>query len=157
MKEASFNSEKFLEISRAALALRPDFATAHGRRASVALVPARRRRLSFRCGLRSVRTCARSCSMPASRGDWPLARELQYKIFLARGFCSATSTRPRSKGGMVMMGRRRRADPAAAAHRHDRTPGLPAHATGGTGRDGDRAARLVITSVLGDKRSATQR
>ena len=30
MKEASFNSEKFLEISRAALSMRPDFAMLTG-------------------------------------------------------------------------------------------------------------------------------
>ena len=47
MKEASFNSEKFFEILRAALPLRPSFRDDRRRRISAAVGVARRRRLLF--------------------------------------------------------------------------------------------------------------
>ena len=66
VKEASFNSEKFLEISRAALALRPNFAHAHRRRVPAAVGAARRRRLVFRRRLDLPESVHANCSTPAS-------------------------------------------------------------------------------------------
>ena len=104
VKEASFNSEKFLEISRAALAMRPDFAMLTGVEYPAALGAARRCRLLFGRGLDLSRIFARSCSMPASAGQWPRARELQSKM--SRLWLLFRDQYPSSlKGGMVIMGR----------------------------------------------------
>ena len=79
VKEASFNSEKFLEISRAALAMRPDFAMLTGVEYLLPSVPLG--------GVGSYSAagsiCPNLCSQlfdACMRGDWPRARELQYKI-----------------------------------------------------------------------------
>src|SRR3954468_15467628 len=79
VKEASFNSEKFLEISRAALAVKPDFAMLTGVEFLLPSVPLG--------GIGSYSAagsiCPNLCSQlfdACMRGDWPLARELQYKI-----------------------------------------------------------------------------
>jgi 4-hydroxy-tetrahydrodipicolinate synthase len=103
VKEASFNSEKFLEISRAALALRPDFAMLTGVEYLLPSVPLG--------GVGSYSAagsiCPNLCSQlfdACVRGDWPLARELQYKISWL--WLLFRDQYPSSlKGGMVMMGR----------------------------------------------------
>ena len=103
VKEASFNSEKFLEISRAALAMRPDFAMLTGVEYLLPSVPLG--------GIGSYSAagsiCPNLCSQlfdACMRGDWPLARELQYKISWL--WLLFRDQYPSSlKGGMVMMGR----------------------------------------------------
>jgi 4-hydroxy-tetrahydrodipicolinate synthase len=103
VKEASFNSEKFLEISRAALALRPDFAMLTGVKYLLPSVPLG--------GVGSYSAAGSICPNLCSQlfdacmsGDWPRARELQYKIswlwLLFRDLYPSSL-----KGGMVMMGR----------------------------------------------------
>ena len=103
VKEASFNSEKFLEISRAALAMRPDFAMLTGVEYLLPSVPLG--------GIGSYSAAGSICPSLCSqlfdacmRGDWPLARELQYKISWL--WLLFRDQYPSSlKGGMVMMGR----------------------------------------------------
>ena len=103
VKEASFNSEKFLEISRAALAMRPDFAMLTGIEYLLPSVPLG--------GIGSYSAagsiCPNLCSQlfdACMHGDWPLARELQYKISWL--WLLFRDQYPSSlKGGMVMMGR----------------------------------------------------
>jgi 4-hydroxy-tetrahydrodipicolinate synthase len=86
MKEASFNSEKFLEISRVALALRPDFACRSARQGHIPL------RGLF------VPTCARSFTMPVSP-ERVRARANFSLSWRGYGTCSATSIPHRSKAG----------------------------------------------------------
>src|SRR5262249_14267692 len=103
VKEASFNSEKFLEISRAALALRPDFAMLTGVEYLLPSVPLG--------GVGSYSAAGSICPNLCSElfdacigGDWPRARELQSKIsWLWLLFGDQSPPSPR--GGMVMMGR----------------------------------------------------
>lgn len=103
VKEASFNSEKFLEISRAALALRPDFAMLTGVEYLLPSVPLG--------GVGSYSAAGSICPNLCSalfdacvKGDWPRARELQYKV--SRLWLLFRDQYPSSlKGGMVMMGR----------------------------------------------------
>src|SRR6476469_9358298 len=103
VKEASFNSEKFLEISRAALALRPDFALVTGVEFLLPSVPLG----GVGCYSAAGSICPNLCSQlfdACVRGDWPLARELQYKISWL--WLLFRDQYPSSlKDGMVMMGR----------------------------------------------------
>jgi len=103
MKEASFNSEKFLEIARVALAMRPDFAMIAGVEFLLPSVPLG--------GVGSYSSAGAICPTLCSRlfdacvaGEWAQARELQYK--LARLWDLFRDQYPSSlKGGMVIMGR----------------------------------------------------
>jgi dihydrodipicolinate synthase/N-acetylneuraminate lyase len=103
VKEASFNSEKFLEISRAALALRPDFAMLTGVEYLLPSVPLG--------GVGSYSAagsiCPNLCNATfdaCMAGDWERARELQYKLSWL--WLLFRDQYPSSlKGGMVMMGR----------------------------------------------------
>jgi 4-hydroxy-tetrahydrodipicolinate synthase len=103
VKEASFNSEKFLEISRAALALRPGFAMLTGVEFLLPSVPLG--------GVGSYSAAGSICPNLCSNlfeacvaGEWARARELQYK--LTRLWLLFRDQYPSSlKGGMVMMGR----------------------------------------------------
>lgn len=103
MKEASFDSEKFLEIARAALALRPDFAMITGVEYLLPSVPLG--------GVGSYSSAGAICPNLCNRAfdacvaaDWARARELQYK--LSRLWLLFRDQYPSSlKGGMVMMGR----------------------------------------------------
>ncbi|HLH96296.1 MAG TPA: dihydrodipicolinate synthase family protein [Xanthobacteraceae bacterium] len=103
VKEASFNSEKFLEISRAALPLRPDFALVTGVEFLLPSVPLG--------GVGSYSAAGSICPNLCSNlfeacmaGDWPRARELQYKV--SRLWALFRNQYPASlKGGMVIMGR----------------------------------------------------
>jgi 4-hydroxy-tetrahydrodipicolinate synthase len=103
VKEASFNSEKFLEISRAALAMRPDFAMLTGVEYLLPSVPLG--------GIGSYSAAGSICPNLCSElfdacigGDWPRARELQFKISWL--WLLFRDQYPSSlKGGMVMMGR----------------------------------------------------
>jgi len=103
VKEASFNSEKFLEISRAALAVRPHFALLTGIEYLLPSIPLG--------GVGSYSAagsiCPNLCSQlydACMQGDWPRARELQYKVSWL--WLLFRDQYPSSlKGGMVMMGR----------------------------------------------------
>ncbi len=103
VKEASFNSEKFLEISRAALPLRPDFALVTGVEFLLPSVPLG--------GVGSYSAAGSICPNLCSdlfdacmAGEWPRARELQYKV--SRLWALFRNQYPSSlKGGMVIMGR----------------------------------------------------
>jgi dihydrodipicolinate synthase/N-acetylneuraminate lyase len=103
VKEASFNSEKFLEISRAALALRPDFAMLTGVEYLLPSVPLGGVGSYSAAGSICPNLCGElfdSCT----RGDWPRARELQYKLSWL--WLLFRDQYPSSlKGGMVIMGR----------------------------------------------------
>ena len=103
VKEASFNSEKFIEISRVALALRPTFAMLTGVEFLLPSVPLG--------GVGSYSSAGSICPNLCNAlfdacvaGDWPRARELQYK--LSRLWHLFRDQYPSSlKGGMVIMGR----------------------------------------------------
>ena len=103
VKEASFNSEKFIELSRVALALRPTFAMLTGVEYLLPSVPLG--------GVGSYSAAGSICPNLCNRlfdacvaGDWPRARELQYT--LSRLWLLFRDQYPSSlKGGMVLMGR----------------------------------------------------
>ena len=103
MKEASFNSEKFIEISRSALAIKPDFALVTGVEYLLPSIPLG--------GVGSYSSagaiCPNLCNAAFDAciaGNWDKARELQYK--LSRLWLLFRDQYPSSlKGGMVMMGR----------------------------------------------------
>jgi len=103
VKEASFNSEKFIGLSRVALALRPTFAMLTGVEYLLPSVPLG--------GVGSYSAAGSICPNLCNRlfdacvaGDWPRARELQYT--LSRLWLLFRDQYPSSlKGGMVIMGR----------------------------------------------------
>jgi len=103
MKEASFNSEKFIELSRAVHPIKPDFALVTGVEYLLPSVPLG--------GVGSYSSagaiCPNLCNAAfdaCMAGDWDKARELQYK--LSRLWLLFRDQYPSSlKGGMVMMGR----------------------------------------------------
>jgi len=103
MKEASFNSEKFIDIARSALAIKPDFALVTGVEYLLPSIPLG--------GVGSYSSagaiCPNLCNAAFEAciaGDWDKARELQYK--LSRLWLLFRDQYPSSlKGGMVMMGR----------------------------------------------------
>src|SRR4051812_25976052 len=103
VKEASFNSEKFLEISRAALALKPGFAMLTGVEFLLPSVPLGGVGSYSAAGSVCPNLCTalfESCMA----GEWPRARELQYKM--TRLWHLFKDQYPSSlKGGMVIMGR----------------------------------------------------
>ncbi len=96
MKEASFNSEKFFEILRAALPLRPELRDDRRRRISVAFGVAWRRRLLFFGGRHLSQSLRRTCTnvAPAANGR---ARASCNTSCRSSGCCSATSIHPRSR------------------------------------------------------------
>jgi 4-hydroxy-tetrahydrodipicolinate synthase len=103
VKEASFNSEKFLEISRAALALRPNFAMLTGVEFLLPSVPLG--------GVGSYSAAGSICPNLCNdlfdscvAGEWRKARELQFKM--TQLWHLFKDQYPSSlKGGMVIMGR----------------------------------------------------
>jgi 4-hydroxy-tetrahydrodipicolinate synthase len=103
VKEASFNSEKFLEISRAALALRPNFALLTGVEFLLPSVPLG----GVGCYSAAGSICPNLCGAlfdACAAGEWGKARELQYKM--TRLWHLFKDQYPSSlKGGMVVMGR----------------------------------------------------
>ncbi len=103
MKEASFDSERFLEISRVALALRPGFAMIAGVEFLLPSVPLGGAGSYSSAGAICPNLCTQLYEACVA-GDWPRARELQYK--LARLWDLFRDQYPSSlKGGMVIMGR----------------------------------------------------
>lgn len=103
VKEASFNSEKFIEISRLALKLRPDFALVTGVEFLLPSVPLG--------GVGSYSAAGSICPNLCNElytsciaGDWPRAREAQRKMTILWHLFK--DQYPSSlKGGMVVMGR----------------------------------------------------
>lgn len=103
MKEASFDSEKFLEISRVALALRPQFAMIAGVEFLLPSVPLGGAGSYSSAGAICPNLCNELYASCVA-GHWPRARELQYK--LAQLWDLFRDQYPSSlKGGMVIMGR----------------------------------------------------
>jgi 4-hydroxy-tetrahydrodipicolinate synthase len=103
IKEASFDSEKFLEISRVALAMKPDFAMIAGVEFLLPSVPLGGAGSYSSAGAICPNLCT-SLFEACEKGDWPKARELQY--MLARLWDLFRDQYPSSlKGGMVIMGR----------------------------------------------------
>ena len=103
MKEASFDSEKFLEISRAALAVRPDFSLVAGVEFLLPSIPLGGKGSYSSAGAICPNLCTRlytSCI----EGRWDEARDCQYK--LSQLWQLFRDQYPSSlKGGMVIMGR----------------------------------------------------
>jgi dihydrodipicolinate synthase/N-acetylneuraminate lyase len=103
MKEASFDSEKFLNLARAAHAVKPDFAMVTGVEFLLPSVPLG--------GVGSYSSAGAICPNLCNRffdacvaGDWDAARDGQYK--LAQLWRLFRDQYPSSlKGGMVVMGR----------------------------------------------------
>jgi 4-hydroxy-tetrahydrodipicolinate synthase len=103
VKEASFNSEKFLEIARAALPLRSDFALLTGVEFLLPSVPLGGVGSYSAAGSICPNLCAQLFDA-CTAGQWPRARELQYKM--TRLWHLFRDQYPSSlKGGMVIMGR----------------------------------------------------
>ena len=103
MKEASFNSERFLEISRVALALRPEFSMIAGVEFLATSVPLGGAGSYSSSGAICPNLCNALYDACAS-GDAKRARELQFK--LARLWDLFRDQYPSSlKGGTVIMGR----------------------------------------------------
>jgi len=103
VKEASFNSEKFLEISRVALSLRPSFALLTGVEFLLPSVPLGGVGSYSAAGSVCPNLCA-ALFDACMAGEWARARELQYKM--TRLWHLFKDQYPSSlKGGMVIMGR----------------------------------------------------
>ncbi len=103
VKEASFNSEKFLEISRAALALRPNFALLTGVEFLLPSVPLGGVGSYSAAGSICPKLCGQLFDACVG-GEWAKARELQFKM--TRLWHLFKDQYPSSlKGGMVIMGR----------------------------------------------------
>jgi 4-hydroxy-tetrahydrodipicolinate synthase len=103
VKEASFNSEKFAEIARIALPIRPDFALVTGVEFLLPSVPLGGVGSYSAAGSICPNLCTQlweSCVV----GDWPKTREIQMKM--TRIWHLFKDQYPSSlKGGMVIMGR----------------------------------------------------
>jgi dihydrodipicolinate synthase/N-acetylneuraminate lyase len=103
MKEASFNSEKYLEIARVALALRPEFSLISGVEFLAPAIPMGGKGSYSSAGAICPNLCTSLYEACAS-GNAVKARELQFK--LARLWDLFRDQYPSSlKGGMVLMGR----------------------------------------------------
>ena len=103
MKEASFNSEKFIELSRAVHPIRPDFALVTGVEYLLPSIPLGGVGSYSSAGAICPNLCNAAFDACVA-GDWDKARELQYK--LSRLWLLFRDQYPSSlKGGMVMMGR----------------------------------------------------
>src|SRR5215468_3132798 len=103
VKEASFNSEKFLEIARASLPLRSDFALLTGVEFLLPSVPLGGVGSYSAAGSICPNLCGDLFDACIS-GEWTRARELQYKM--TRLWHLFKDQYPSSlKGGMVLMGR----------------------------------------------------
>lgn len=103
MKEASFNSEKYLEIARAALPLRPDFAMISGVEFLAPAIPMGGAGSYSSAGAICPNLCMRLYDA-CVKGESAKARELQFKLAVLWDLFR--DQYPSSlKGGMVLMGR----------------------------------------------------
>jgi 4-hydroxy-tetrahydrodipicolinate synthase len=103
MKDASFHSEKFLDISRIAIPLRPDFVIIMGVEHLLASFPLGAKGSFSSCGAIAPGLCNKFYAALVAN-DWETARQCQYKITkLYRLF---KDQYPSSlKGAMISMGR----------------------------------------------------
>jgi len=103
MKDASFHSEKFMEISRVALAMRPDFALIIGVEHLLPAFPLGAVGSSSSSGAIAPNFCRKFYASLVAN-DWETARECQYKV--SRLWRLFKEQYPSSlKGAMIMMGR----------------------------------------------------
>jgi 4-hydroxy-tetrahydrodipicolinate synthase len=103
LKEASFNSEKFLELSRVALAMKPEFSLIAGVEYLVPSMPLGGRGSYSSAGAICPNLVLQLYEACAAK-EWGRARECQYKI--SRLWMIFRDQYPSSlKGGMVIMGR----------------------------------------------------
>ena len=103
MKDAGFHSEKFLEVSRAALSVRPDFSMIAGVEFLAPSMPLGCVGSYSAAGAICPNLCTQLYDACLS-GESPRARELQYKMI--RLWDLFRDQYPSSlKGGMVLMGR----------------------------------------------------
>ena len=103
MKDASFHSEKFLEISRTALAMRPGFSIIIGVEHLLPAYPLGACGSFSSSGAIAPNLCNKFFASMVAR-DWATARDCQYKI--SRLWRLFKEQYPSSlKGAMIMMGR----------------------------------------------------
>ena len=103
MKDASFHSEKFMEISRVALAMRPDFALIIGVEHLLPAFPLGAVGSSSSSGAIAPNFCRKFYASLVAN-DWETARECQYKV--SRLWRLFKEQYPSSlKVAMIMMGR----------------------------------------------------
>ena len=103
MKDASFHSEKFMEISRVALAMRPDFALIIGVEHLLPAFPLGAVGSSSSSGAIAPNFCTKFYAALVAN-DWETARECQYRV--SRLWRLFKEQYPSSlKGAMIMMGR----------------------------------------------------
>jgi 4-hydroxy-tetrahydrodipicolinate synthase len=103
MKDASFHAEKFMDISRVAIAMRPWFAIIMGLEHLLASFPLGAIGSFSSCGAIAPNLCNRFYAALVAN-DWPTARECQYKI--TRLYRLFKDQYPSSlKGAMITMGR----------------------------------------------------
>jgi len=103
MKDASFHSEKFMEISRVALAMRPGFALIIGVEHLLPAFPLGAVGSSSSSGAIAPNFCRKFYAALVAN-DWETARECQYKV--SRLWRLFKEQYPSSlKGAMIMMGR----------------------------------------------------
>jgi 4-hydroxy-tetrahydrodipicolinate synthase len=103
MKDASFHSEKFMEISRVALGMRPGFSIIQGVEHLLAAYPLGACGSFSSSGAIAPNLCNRFYKSMVER-DWETARDCQFKI--SRLWKLFKEQYPSSlKGAMIMMGR----------------------------------------------------
>jgi 4-hydroxy-tetrahydrodipicolinate synthase len=103
MKDASFHAEKFMDISRVALSMRPWFAIIMGLEHLLGSFPLGAIGSFSSCGAIAPKLCNRFYAALVAN-DWPTARECQYKI--TRLYRLFKDQYPSSlKGAMISMGR----------------------------------------------------
>ena len=103
MKDAGFHSEKFMDISRIALSMRPDFVIIMGLEHLLGAFPLGAKGSFSSCGAIAPNLCNRFYASLVAN-DWETARECQYKI--TRLYKLFKDQYPSSlKGAMISMGR----------------------------------------------------
>ena len=103
MKDAGFHSEKFMDISRVALSMRPDFVIIMGLEHLLGSFPLGAKGSFSSCGAIAPNLCNRFYAALVAN-DWETARQCQYKI--TRLYKLFKDQYPSSlKGAMISMGR----------------------------------------------------
>jgi 4-hydroxy-tetrahydrodipicolinate synthase len=103
MKDAGFHSEKFMDISRVALSMRPDFVIIMGLEHLLGSFPLGAKGSFSSCGAIAPNLCNRFYAALVAN-DWETARQCQYKI--TRLYKLFKDQYPSSlKGAMITMGR----------------------------------------------------
>jgi 4-hydroxy-tetrahydrodipicolinate synthase len=103
MKDAGFHSEKFMDISRIALTLRPEFVIIMGLEHLLASFPLGAKGSFSSCGAIAPNLCNRFFAALVAN-DWETARQCQYRI--TKLYKLFKDQYPSSlKGAMISMGR----------------------------------------------------